>query len=93
MSIRIRIPTYLHYLTHGKVVVDVKGSTVIQCLEDLIKQYPNFERLLFVDNDNRKLVNYIDIAINGESIRLDELAKPIKEGDELDIRLIMVIGG
>lgn len=89
MSIKIDISLLSHQYTKGQQIVDVKGSTVGQCLDDLVKQFPSIKQGLF--EGNGKLHGYIDIYINGESPYPEQLAKPVKAGDKLHI--IFLIGG
>ncbi len=89
MSIKIDISLLSHQYTKGQQIVDVKGSTVGQCLDDLVKQFPGIKQGLF--EGNGKLHGYIDIYVNGESTYPELLAKPVKAGDKLYI--IFLIGG
>ena len=90
MSVRINIHPILHHFTNGQDVVQVNGSTVGQCLEQLVAQFPELKERLF-DRDG-KLLNHVDVYVNGESAYPEELAKPIKGGDELHIVLIITGG-
>ncbi len=89
MSIRIEIPSYLKPLPIGTEVVEVNGSTVGECLNRLVKQFPEVEKTLFAKRD--KLHSYVNIYVNGEDSYPEELAKPVKDGDELQI--LHIIGG
>jgi len=89
MSIKIEIPSYLQPYTNNMEVVEVNGSTVGGCLNHLVKQFPGIEKMLFAKNG--KLFGYVAIYINGEDAYPKELAKPVKDGDELDI--LYIIGG
>ena len=90
MSIKVNIPYFFQYLADGVEVAEANGSTVGECLEDLIKQFPNIKQLLFTKSG--KLDMFRDIYVNGESIYPEGLAKPVKDGDELYIA-ILVAGG
>ncbi|MFQ6121847.1 MAG: MoaD/ThiS family protein [Dehalococcoidales bacterium] len=90
MSININISPFLSPYADGRQIIEVNGSTVGQCLDHLVKQFPGVEQRLF--DNNGKLHNYIDIYVNGRSAYPEELTKPIKSGDELYI-LFMVAGG
>jgi len=90
MSIRVNIHPYLYHLTNNQDVVEVDGTTVGECLEDLIKQFPDIGQVLF--DINGKFINYVNIYINMEDAFPDELAKPVKDGDELHI-LPIIMGG
>ena len=94
MSIKVNI-FYPHLLqaTNNQKVVEVNGTTVGQCLNDLVKQFPDIEKLVFAEPN--KLLNFINILVNGESVLTyapDPLAKPVKDGDALDI-VLMIAGG
>ncbi len=89
MSIKVNINPLLYHYTDDQAIVEVNGNTVGQCLGYLTEQFPGIEKVLF--DKKGKLLNYIDIHINGKSAYPEELAKPVKEGDELHI--VMTIAG
>ena len=89
MGIKINIPSYMKPFTNNMEVVEVNGSTVGECLSHLVKQFPNMEKQLF--SKNGELFEYIIIPVNGESAYPEQLAKPVKDGDELNI--VLIIGG
>jgi len=90
MGIKVNINPILYQHTNNQGIAEVKGDTVGQCLDHLVKQFPSIEKALF--DKKGKLLNYIDIYINGESSYPEELSKPVKEGDELHI-VIIIAGG
>ena len=90
MSIKININPSFYHLTDNKGTVEVNGTTVGQCLNHLVKQFPGIEKAVFDKKGN--LLNYIDIYVNQESAYPEELAKPVKDGDELYI-IITLAGG
>lgn len=87
MSIKVKIPPFLQHLTGGTVVAEVEGSTVSECFRHLVEQFPMIEKRLFAEDS--KLFHIINIYVNGESAYPEELAKPVKDGDELYIDLII----
>ena len=89
MSVKINIHPALSYLTNNQDVVEVSGKTVGQCLEQLVTRYPELKGWLF--GKNGKLSNVVEIYVNLKSSYPEELAKPVKDGDELSI--ILVISG
>ena len=89
MSIKINLLPFFYQYTNGQGVVEVKGSTIGQCVTDLVKQFPDIEPVLF--NNDGKLRRHIDIYVNGESAYPEKLDKPTKDGDELHI--INMFGG
>jgi len=89
MSIKIDIPSYMKSFTDNKGVVELNGSTVGECLNHLVKQFPRMKKQLFSKDGN--LFENIIISINGESAYPEQLAKPVKDGDE--IKIVLVVGG
>lgn len=90
MSVTINLGPGLHRLTDGQTTVNVEGATVGQCLDGLVKQFPGLKPRLF--DKKGKLRNYIDIYVNQESAYPEELAKPVRDGDELHITLLIAGG-
>jgi len=88
-AIKINIPSYMQSFTNSMKAVEVNGSTVGGCLSHLVKQFPGMKKQLFSKNGN--LFENIIISINGKSAYPEQLAKPVKEGDELNI--LLIIGG
>lgn len=89
MSIRINIPSYLQPYTNDVEVVEVSGSTVRECLDQLIGQFPGMGKMLF--GKDGKLLDYVSIYFDGDFVYGDDLAKPVNDGDELN--LLYIIGG
>jgi molybdopterin converting factor small subunit len=89
MPVKIHIHTTHRQYTNGLEVVEVGGGTVGECLNHLIKQYPGMEKALFAKKD--KLLNVVEVYVNHTSAHPNELVKPIKDGD--DIHLIVMLAG
>ncbi|MFC2020450.1 MoaD/ThiS family protein [Chloroflexota bacterium] len=94
MSIKIKIPlSYLQssddtdFVQLTPEVVEVSGSTVGECLNHLAKQFPGMKKQLFTKTGS--LFENIIISVNGESAYPEQLAKPVKDGDELNIVFII----
>ena len=90
MAVNVHIHTTHRPLTNGLEVVDVHGNTVGECLNQLIKQFPAMEKALFAKKD--KLLNTVEIYVNHASAYPNELLKPVKDGDEIHL-LVMLAGG
>ena len=90
MSVKINIHPFLSQHTNNQDVVEVNGSTVGQCLEQLVGRFPGLRQWLF--EKNGKLNRLVEIYVNAESSYPEELAKPVKDGDELHI-VIIISGG
>ncbi|MBV9126027.1 MAG: MoaD family protein [Planctomycetes bacterium] len=90
MAIHIHIPTPMREHTKGQAVVEGRGGTVQAVLADLGQTYPGINQRLFENGQVRRFVN---IYLNDEDIRyLDNLATPVKDGDEVSI-IPAVAGG
>ncbi len=89
MSVQLNVPSGMGHLTGSRATVEVNGATVGQCLADLVRQFPKTKSALF--NEKGKLLDYIEIYLNLESSYPEELAKPVQDGDRLDI--ITVLSG
>ena len=90
MSIKINIHKTHRQFTNGLDVVEVDGNTVGACLDNLVRQFPGIGKVLF--NKKGKLVNVIEIYVNLKSAYPDELARQVKDGDNIHITL-MIAGG
>ena len=83
MAIKIQIPTPMRQHADGKTTVEVAGATVQAALADLSARYPAIAERVFKDGKMRQFIN---VYLNNEDIRyLDNLATPVKDGDELAI--------
>ena len=88
MSIKVNILSPpLHQFTDNQNVVQVNGSTIGECLYHLVKQFPEIEKGLF--DRHGHLLNYVYFFINGKGTRPTDLAKPVKDGDEITISLLL----
>ena len=89
MGVKINIPSYLQSLTSSMEVLEVSGGSVGECLNHLVEQFPGMEKMLF--DKSGKLHGYVGIYVNGEDAYPEDLAKLVKDGDELHI--LYLIGG
>ena len=91
MGVKINIhPSLYQQANNKRLISEVNGETVGQCLEQLIKHFPDIEKVIF--SENGELLNYVDIYVNGVSAYPEELAKTVKDGDELYV-LATIAGG
>ena len=90
MGVRIVIPSFLRHFTNKLESVEVNGSSVSGCLNNLTKRFPDIEKTLF--NKNGELMSYVSIYVNGEDSYPEGVAKPVEDGDELHI-LYIIDGG
>jgi molybdopterin converting factor small subunit len=90
MPVRVHIHLTHRQFTDGLDVVAVEGNTVGECLDQLVKQFPKMEQALFAKKD--KLLNIVEVYVNQSSAYPNELAKPVKDGDEIHL-ILMLAGG
>ena len=90
MSVKVRFAPFLRHFTGGQELVEVSGSTVGDCLEELEVQFPGIKWQLF--EKPGELLEDLDIWVNGESAYPEGLAKQLKDGDEILILPILFVG-
>ena len=90
MSVKVNIHKTHRVYTDGLEVVEVQGGTVGACLEHLVKQYPGMKEGLF--DKKGKLLSVVEVYVNNESAYPEELAKSVKDGDEIQL-ILMLAGG
>ncbi len=90
MAVKVQNHATHRQFTNGLKVLAVEGNTVGECLEQVIKQFPGMEKALFAKKD--KLLNFVEVYVNNSSSHPNELSKPVKDGDEIHL-VIMLAGG
>lgn len=90
MAVTVRIPTPLQRLTQGKAEVQCQGTTVVDLLNDLEKNYPGIKERIC--DPQGKLRRFVNVFVNEEDIRfLQGDATAVKDGD--DVSIIPAIAG
>ncbi len=89
MTIKISLHQTHRRYTDGKEIIEVEGKTVGECLKELVKKYPPLDKEIFKKG---KLNSLIDIYIDGASAYPNEMARPVKDGDEISL-VYMISGG
>ncbi len=90
MAVKVRIPTPLRELTKGVDLVELGGANVGELLSQLSLKFDGMDRRLF--KTPGELNRFVNIYVNDEDIRfLDNLATPIKDGD--DVSIVPAIAG
>lgn len=90
MSVKVGISPSLQSLTNNLAEVEVNGSTIGECVNHLVKQFPGIKKMLLIKGN--KLFGPVGIYVNRERNITRELDKPVEDGEELYI-LYMVAGG
>jgi hypothetical protein len=87
MSVKIRaFYPQLQSLFDDPDDVRVEGQTVGECLEDLMRRYPEARGLLF--NRPGVLHRHVYVFVNAEGMSKAEMAKPIRSSDQLLIAVL-----
>jgi len=90
MSVKVSLHAAHRQFTGGREVVEVQGETVGACLDHLAQEYPGIGEALF--EKKGKLRNHIEVFLNLKTTYPQELAMPVKDGDEIDVA-VMLSGG
>ncbi len=89
-GVEINIPSFLRHHTENESRDYVSGSTIGECLLELVGRFPRLKPRLF--RAEGKLSRDLNIFLNGALVNPDELSRPVKEGDKLYIAHVIVGG-
>jgi molybdopterin converting factor small subunit len=90
MGVKFVIPKYLQHRTNREATIEVKGVTVHECIEALIRQYPGLKGEI-LDDEGAILLKWM-ISINNKfAPSSGELSYRVEDGDE--IMLLPVVDG
>jgi molybdopterin converting factor small subunit len=92
VSIKIHLHKTHRRYTGERETVEVEGRTVGECLQALVRRFPELRAAVFDGNGTQRLHNNIEVYLNLESTYPDELATPTHPGDEIHIA-VMLAGG
>jgi hypothetical protein len=81
MSIKMRIPIYYLHHTNNKMVVDVEGASVNECMQSLSEQFEGFKAIVADGFYNIYMMDKYSAPV--------ELDETVQDGDEL----VLVRGG
>ena len=87
MSVKIKIDPILQQFTNNQASIQVNGDTVIECLDELMRQFPGTEKWLFDTNGTLMAL----ILFNQEVTYQRDLIRLVTDGDEL--HLVPIVGG
>jgi molybdopterin converting factor small subunit len=89
MSVRIHLHPEMAHLAGDNYTVETVGSTIGECIEQLVVRHPALKDLIFYRDG--QLQTFIEIYLNRKAACPDELNHKVEDGDE--IHLIMMIAG
>ncbi len=89
---QVKVPTMLRPVVGGERVLQARGHTLRELLNDLDERHPGFTPQV-LEQDTGELRPYVNIYVNDEDVRyLRQLDTPVSEGDVISI-LPAVAGG
>jgi molybdopterin converting factor small subunit len=88
LAIKVKLNLTLQKLAKNREKIEVTGSTIRQCLNDLIRQMPGSKKYIFDADGSLKIL----FLLNNEALHEHDLDHPIIENDELWL-LSIVSGG
>jgi len=83
VSVKLNIAPILSYYAGNQKSVEVKGNTVGECLDYLIRQFPDLK--VIIDTQSGKPAGFITIFLNKENAATQDMNKSVKDGDELSV--------
>jgi molybdopterin converting factor small subunit len=91
MKIKVKVfSSKILQAMHNPDSITVEGNTVGQCLDDLIRQYPDIENLVL--DKQHKQRKEISVYVNMESLHKIEFSRPVK-GNDILVLAVMISGG
>lgn len=79
MAITVKLNLPLQKLAGNRERIEVSGSTVKQCLDNLVRQVPEAKRYIYNKDGSLALL----FLLNNEALRDQDLDHSIAENDEL----------
>lgn len=90
MTIRIHLHPDMCYLAGSNEAIETSGSTVGECIEQLLSRHPALRELVFYKDG--QLQTFIEIYVNRKAAYPDELGRQVEDGDEIHLT-ITIAGG
>ena len=90
MAVKMRLSTLLQKVTNWQEIVEVKGSTTIECLEDLESKFPDIVQ--WTRDKQGEILPQLQFFVNGVRIYDSELNNSLNDGDEVFV-VIAILGG
>ena len=91
MSIKLKLHPALQKLAGEQEIIEVNGRTTGECIRELERRFPTIKQEIR-DKRGRLRLHYC-ILVNSKFTHPKQLSTPVKEGDEVEIRLTPVAGG
>jgi sulfur-carrier protein len=89
MKISTHLYSNLQRFTDEQPLVELEGSTVKDCLIQLVQKFPRINDIIF--SRNGSLSPYLYVSVNLESAKSETLERTLSDGDQL--YLIQIVAG
>jgi len=90
MSVEVNLSANLALYTGKQEKLETSGSTVGECLQDVIRQFPAVRSAIF-DREG-KVHRYLELFVNQTAIQPSEIDIPVRDGDIIHVILIIAGG-
>jgi sulfur-carrier protein len=87
MAQKIKLAQILYQYTGDQETIEVEGSTVRECLNDLVIKYPEIKKWIFDPNDSPLVI----VLLNKELVLPGQMDKKVTKVD--NIELVPLIAG
>jgi molybdopterin converting factor small subunit len=88
LAVKLEIAFYMLNLVDNHDIVEVKGTTIRECLNELTCLYPAMREHLFDNSGNLEVI----VMYRGEPVGNEQLDTRVKDGDAVSIYPV-IIGG
>ena len=86
MSVKLHLPDSLSIVAKRKLLYEVKGKTVGECLNYLMGLVPGMRKALFYNTGGLLPNVRVLVGDESESTDLGDLEKKVKDGDEIFVK-------
>lgn len=90
MSIEVNVSPNLALYTKKQQAIPTEGSSVGECLHDMVRQFPDIKSAIFDRHGN--VHRYLELFVNQNAIQPSELDMQVKDGDTIHVILIIAGG-
>ena len=90
MVIKVIIADAFQLSTGGVPLVDVDGDTIGDCMQKVVKQYPDLKKVWFAADGT--ISKYVLLALNGKIVPGNPVDQTVETGDEL-FPMLRMVGG
>ncbi len=83
-TVTVRVTAVLQKLTGGQKLVEARGATIGEILDDLESQHPGFKAQMI--GEDGQLQRFVNVYLNDEDVRYTGgVGTKVNDGDTIDI--------